>query len=86
MLRGVEHGRLQADEVARQQEVQNLAATVGQHFEAECPAGIERVDFRTILAGADDLGARRQHDVVALDLVDGAELVRGDGFKRTTGT
>ena len=76
MLRGVEHGGLEADEIAGQEEIQNLAAAVGQHFEAERPAGIERVDFRAVLAGADDLGSRRQHEMVALDLVDRAQLVR----------
>jgi hypothetical protein len=35
MLCGVEHGRLQADEIAWQEEVQNLTAALGKHFEAE---------------------------------------------------
>src|SRR5580704_6321106 len=63
----------------------DLAAAVGKHFEAERPAGIERVDFRAILARADDLGSRRQHDVVALDLVDRAQLVGGDGLEQAAG-
>ena len=62
VLRGVEHGGLQADEIAGQEEIQDLAAAVGQHFEAKRPAGIQRVDFRAVLAGANDLGARRQRE------------------------
>jgi hypothetical protein len=81
MLRGVKHGRLQADEISWQEEIQNLAAAVGQRFEAERPAGIERVDFRAVVAGADDFAAGRQDEMVALDFVDGAQLLRGDGLE-----
>ena len=85
MLCGVEHGRLQADEIAWQEEVQNLAAALGQHFEAERPAGIERVEFRAVVTGSDDLAACRHHEMIALDLVDHAKLIRGDGLEWTAG-
>jgi hypothetical protein len=53
-----------------------LSATVGEDLEPERPACIERVDFAAFFSGADDSGAGRHSQVVALDFIDLREFIR----------
>ena len=81
----VEHGGLESDQIAGQQEIQDLAAAVRQRFETEGPAGIKGVELRAVFAGANDLGAGWQRKVLTLHVGNGAEFVVRDGPEQTAG-
>ena len=51
-------------------------AVVRQSLEAERPARVQRIVLGTLLSGANDLGAGRQSQMVALDIVDDREFSR----------
>jgi len=76
------HGRLQADQIARKQKVQNLSAAVRKRLKPKRPRGIQCVDFRILIAGTNNLGAGRQRDVVAFDRGDRAEFVGADRLEQ----
>ena len=62
-----------------------LAPPVRQQLKAERPTGIQRVEVRAVVAGADDLGARRRDQMIAFDLVQRNELFRCHGLEQTAG-
>src|SRR5690348_20506 len=71
MLGQAQDMRLEAEKVARQHDVENLAALiVAQRAVADRPAVIEGEQRAADLAGLDHLGARRDGDVRALHLLD----------------
>ena len=74
----VEHGGLEADQVAGQQEIEDLAAAIRQRFETEGPAGIKGVKLGAVFAGANDLGTGWQRKVLTLHIGNGAELIVRD--------
>jgi hypothetical protein len=81
-----DNGGLKPEQVAGQQEVEDLAAAVRQRFEAEGPAGVQRIELGAILAGTDDLGAGWHREMIAFHVIDDAEFVIGDRPEQTTGT
>jgi len=68
--RGVAHLLLHADEVARQQEVQDLAPAIAERFVAKRPAAQRRVERRVGLAFVDDAAVGLHHDLFALERFD----------------
>ena len=60
------HCRLQTEEVAGKMEIQNLASSVRQSFEADGPAGIQSIELRAIVACVDDLAPGAETEMLPL--------------------
>jgi hypothetical protein len=76
------HLLLQADEVTRQQHVEDLAPAVGQCLVAVGPAAEQRVQAAVAVAFADQVGAGVELDLGLLEFVDHRQLFRLDGLER----
>src|SRR4029077_13844664 len=70
----LEQPALQADQIPRQMDVEDLPPAVCERLAADRPARIERVELGLLLTGRDDLRARFEHQMIALHLVDEGEL------------